>query len=153
MVNICKRHVSLKGNACRLYMKKKSKMHGKHVSKKKKSLSQYPPLWLKSLTSMSFQTVRHSMSWSSLIAMITYVLWTFIIFVTNSSFLQHVFTMPFTSLFHLRTTCIFLKADMPLYTYMPHFHLMFYMCLPQGEHQFFTYLKPVVRRLYSLAFH
>ena len=37
--------------------------------------------------------------------------------VTNSSFLQHVFTMPFTSLFHLRTTCIFLEADMPLYTY------------------------------------
>ena len=38
-------------------------------------------------------------------------------FVTNSPFLQHVFAMPFTSLFHLLTTCIFLKADMPLYTY------------------------------------
>ena len=37
--------------------------------------------------------------------------------VTNSSFLQHVFAMPFTSLFHLLTTCIFLKADMPLYMY------------------------------------
>ena len=37
VVNICKRHVSLKGNACRSDMKKRSKKHGEHVSKKKKS--------------------------------------------------------------------------------------------------------------------
>ena len=73
--------------------------------------------------------------------------------VTNSFLLLHVLTMLFTSLFHLWSTCIVLKADMPLYTYIPHFYHMFYRCLPQGEHQFFTYLKPVVRWLYSLAFH
>ena len=37
--------------------------------------------------------------------------------VTNSFLLQHAFAMLFTSLFHLRTTCTFLKADMPLYMY------------------------------------
>ena len=37
--------------------------------------------------------------------------------VMNSFFLQHAFAMLFTSLFHLRTICTFLKADMPLYMY------------------------------------
>ena len=74
-------------------------------------------------------------------------------FVTNPFLLWHALTMLFTSLFHLWSTCIVLKADMPSYTYIPHFYHMFYRCLPQGEPQSFTYLKPVVRRLYSLAFH
>ena len=74
-------------------------------------------------------------------------------FVTNSFLLWHVLTMLFTLPFHLWSTCTILKADMPLYTNLPHFYFMFHMCLPQGKHQFFTYLKPVVRQLYSLAFH
>ena len=45
-----------------------------------------------------------------------------------------------------RLTCLYTRTYLISY-------FMFYMCLPQGEHQFFTYLKPVVRRLYSLAFH
>ena len=43
--------------------------------------------------------------------------------------------------FILRTTYIFLKADMPLYTHLPHFYHMDYRCSPQGEHLFFTYLS------------
>ena len=63
--------------------------------------------------------------------------------VTNSFLLYHVLTIPFTLLFHLWSTCIFFEADMPLYTHLPRFYFMFYMCLPQGK----------LRWLYSLAIH
>ena len=43
--------------------------------------------------------------------------------------------------FHLRSTCILLKADMPSHICLPPFYLMYYMCSPQGKHLSSTYLS------------
>ena len=49
-------------------------------------------------------------------------------------FFYNVQYMLLLTLFHLWSTCIYHKADMPFpYDYLT-FYLMFYMCLPQGQH-------------------
>ena len=53
------------------------------------------------------------------------------------------FAMPFTSLFHIWSTCIVLKADMPFTYVLLYFYLMFYMYYVFALLYFYTTLFPL----------
>ena len=66
--------------------------------------------------------------------------------------LWHMLTMLFPSLFHIWSTCISLKADMP-FTYVYHIFTLCFTCVHLKANTPLYLFKPVVRHLYSLAFH
>ena len=66
--------------------------------------------------------------------------------------LWHMLTMLFTSLFHIWSTCISLKADMP-FTYVYHIFTLCFTCVCLKANTPLYLFKPAVRHLYSLAFH
>ena len=63
---------------------------------------------------------------------VSFTKFVFLDYVTNSFLLLHVQNMLLLTLFHLWSTCIYLKADTPFsYVYLVSY-IVFYMCSPQG---------------------